>query len=294
MLDAIVRNHLPIVFVLVLFSASAPIATGQVRRLSAIEHRSRAVVLVAETSEGRIVAAAGMERALTMRRASGSLFKLPIAVALLRSGHFDPLTPHRCNGREKINGVERTCWIGSGHGDVRFVDALSTSCNLYFRTAARMISRSEVIRAARDLGMYHDVGSPSDAQRILGDDQLLEGATSLTPGDLIRTAVVFATRGRVSRTGQQLDLRSGRYDPLYRGLRKGVVDGTSHGAWTRRFTIAGKTGTAPLIPGGRRSVGWFIGFAPIDHPRFAVVVAIDDARGSDAATLAREALEQML
>lgn len=295
MIRGIVRNHLPIVaFVSALLLISASTSKAQPRRLTGIERKSRAVVLIAEASTGRVVAAAGLERASTMRRPAGSLYKLPIAMALLRSGRFNASMTHRCAGHEAINGSTRTCWISSGHGRLRFVQALAESCNLYFRTFASVVTREAILRGARDLGLYTDSNAPIDPDRQLDDEFLLEGTEEQTPSQVLRTALVLATRGRLSAGGDARDLASGRFTPLYAGLRLAVTTGTARGAWSRRIAIAGKTGTAPLIRGGNRTVGWFVGFAPVERPRYAIVVAVDDGRGSDAATLAGRALEELL
>jgi len=228
-----------------------------------------------------------------MYRRNGSLFKLPIAIALLQSGRFDPSTRRRCSGAETFAGTVRRCWIRGGHGTLGFVQALAESCNLYFRSVVDRVSRVDILRAAHDVGMCDDPSVRSEGHDVLSDAQLLEGSSESTPVDLMRTALALATRGRIAPNGRRLDLSSGRYDPLYRGLRRAVEMGTARAGWSRRVAIAGKTGTAPLIVGGNRTVGWFVGFAPVSRPRYAVVVALDDARGSDAARLAREVLEDL-
>lgn len=290
----VVRNHLPLASLMLWIVLVLSPASAQLRRLKGIEQRSRAVVLVARTSNGEVVAAAGMERSTTMRRQAGSLYKLPISLALLRSGRFNASMTYRCSGSDTINGTRRTCWINSGHGALRFVQALSQSCNLYFRRFARLVERQAILKAARDLGLYTDAVAPIDPEHALSDDDLLEGTAEYTPSQILRTALVVATRGRIAAGGSARDLSSGRFAPLYQGLRLAVVRGTARRAWSRRIAIAGKTGTAPLARGGTRTVGWFLGFAPVDHPRFAVVVAVDDGRGFEAAALAREALEELL
>jgi penicillin-binding protein 2 len=44
----------------------------------------------------------------------------------------------------------------------------------------------------------------------------------------------------------------------------------------KAITVAGKTGTAQVVP-GQTSDGWFISFAPVNHPQIAVVVFIHHA-----------------
>lgn len=63
-----------------------------------------------------------------------------------------------------------------------------------------------------------------------------------------------------------------------------VEGGTGRRARLRGLAVAGKTGTAQkLEPNGRysqeRYLGWFVGLAPADDPRVAIVVAIDEPKG---------------
>jgi penicillin-binding protein 2 len=80
--------------------------------------------------------------------------------------------------------------------------------------------------------------------------------------------------------------------------------GTGHNAELKGYDVSGKTGTAQVISleGGRsakgkterdlRDNGWFVFFAPRDHPQIAGVVFAEHAEhGSNAALIARHALE---
>jgi stage V sporulation protein D (sporulation-specific penicillin-binding protein) len=69
-----------------------------------------------------------------------------------------------------------------------------------------------------------------------------------------------------------------------RGLLKGVIErGTGTLAKLESYTAGGKTGTAQKVePTGVYShskfVGSFVGFAPVDDPRIAIVVCLDEPR----------------
>ncbi|GGE22587.1 stage V sporulation protein D [Marinithermofilum abyssi] len=91
-----------------------------------------------------------------------------------------------------------------------------------------------------------------------------------------------------------------------RDILRGVVkEGTGKEADIPGFEVAGKTGTAqkPLAGGKGYAKGEyivsFIGFAPADHPRAVVYVAVDDPAGSPhggevAAPAARDILREVL
>lgn len=105
-----------------------------------------------------------------------------------------------------------------------------------------------------------------------------------------------------------------RIDPevldLVRAGMAGVVnqpDGTAHGARMDNVIVAGKTGTAQVVkeaqgertketalPERYRDHGWFIAFAPLDHPRIAVACVIEHAGhgGSTAAPAVKAVLQK--
>lgn len=70
-----------------------------------------------------------------------------------------------------------------------------------------------------------------------------------------------------------------------------VRDGSASRAKIKNTSVAGKTGTAQNSTG--RDHGWFIGFAPSDDPKLALVVIIEEAGdtgGQVAAPIGRELL----
>jgi penicillin-binding protein 2 len=90
----------------------------------------------------------------------------------------------------------------------------------------------------------------------------------------------------------------------------GVVnagDGTAHGARLKHVIVAGKTGTAQVIkevqgvrvkenqgPEKYRDHGWFMAFAPVDHPRIAVACIIEHGGhgGSSAGPVVKAVMQE--
>ena len=77
-----------------------------------------------------------------------------------------------------------------------------------------------------------------------------------------------STAGRISdSTAQQLLL----------WMRMVVTEGTGTRLKNTHWTVAGKSGTAQtLVKGVARNNQWFIGYGPVDHPRYAVSVAVEN------------------
>src|SRR5207342_3167957 len=68
---------------------------------------------------------------------------------------------------------------------------------------------------------------------------------------------------------------------------RGRNEGTGHGITVAGFRCGGKTGTAHKYDAATkqyaqdRYLSSFAGIAPIDHPRLAIVVLVDDPSGGD-------------
>ncbi len=109
------------------------------------------------------------------------------------------------------------------------------------------------------------------------------------------------------RTRREVSLSAESLATLRRGL-VGVVNdpkGTAYKARSKRFLVAGKTGTAQVQRGARHKGddpplpyeqidhAWFAGFAPADHPRiaFAVIVEHGGHGGDVAAPVAMEIVD---
>jgi cell division protein FtsI/penicillin-binding protein 2 len=62
-----------------------------------------------------------------------------------------------------------------------------------------------------------------------------------------------------------------------------VTDGTGVGLLNEAYTAAGKTGTAEWEE-GKKSHGWFVGFAPASAPQIVVSIIVEEGgSGSEAA-----------
>jgi len=70
-------------------------------------------------------------------------------------------------------------------------------------------------------------------------------------------------------------------------MTKVVEEGTGTPAQLGGIGVAGKTGTASIGPSGfNLTEPWFIGFAPVNNPKVAVAVTIDQTQGGFGGTVA--------
>lgn len=69
---------------------------------------------------------------------------------------------------------------------------------------------------------------------------------------------------------------------------RGKFDGTGHLAGVEGLRVCGKTGTAQVKEGNtlKGYIVWFVSFAPLDNPRYVVVVVVETEHGSGGGTCA--------
>jgi peptidoglycan glycosyltransferase len=82
-------------------------------------------------------------------------------------------------------------------------------------------------------------------------------------------------------------------------MRKVVEEGTGTAAQLGGISVAGKTGTASIgAQGSNLTEPWFIGFAPVENPKIAVAVTVQQSRGgfggSVAAPIAKAVIQTLL
>jgi len=110
-----------------------------------------------------------------------------------------------------------------------------------------------------------------------------------------RPAIVYP-KGRVR---DNLGVSQRSLGILREAMRAEVEEGTGKAAAVPGLQICGKTGTAEIMDEHNRRIGrttWFISFAPVDQPRYAVVVMVEGGifGGSSCAPAAKTIYEALL
>jgi penicillin-binding protein 2 len=264
------------------------------------------------------------DRACRMALPPGSVFKPLTAIALIAEGIVDPSQPFFCQGYLHTSEKQR-CQIfrqsHRGHGQVTLADALAQSCNVYFFHFVEQLSADRLIHWTEQFGFgtRSGIDLPDEAEGHIVSRELpassptdVEGlaigqsALTATPLQVARLMAAIANGGRlvtphiVSSPDLPLStiipVSETTLDAVRRGLEKVVVDPHGTAYATVRLdsvSIAGKTGTAET--GSGLDHAWFAGYAPVENPRFAFVVAIEHAGsgGEAAGPVARRLVERM-
>ena len=265
----------------------------------------------------------------------GSTFKMLTCSAALDSGNAALSDHFRCTGSIQVDGDRIRCWKAS-HGDQSLKEALANSCNPAFVTLALRMGTDTFYKYLRafGLGVKTGVDLPGESPGILINSRFVKHvdlarigfgqSVAVTPLQLITAACAVVNGGRLMRpyivkevlneSGAVVD-RTGplvvstpireETSALMRELLENVVEngGGKNGA-VPGYRIGGKTGTAQVYKNGRVvsnvHIGSFVGFAPIDQPRFAVLVTVNEAQvpvdygSTTAAPFARQIMEEVL
>ncbi len=274
-------------------------------------------------------------RCITDAYEPGSTFKILTSAAALDSGLVTPSEGFYCSGSIYVEGGRIKCW-GRPHGAETFAQALQNSCNpVFVEMGLRLgIERFYDYLDAFGLGSATGVDLRGEAGGIVISESVVKRvdiarigfgqSVAVTPLQLLTATSAAVNGGRLLRPYIIKEIADGSGEVIQRGrtevrgnpisaatsatmreLLEGVVAlGGGKNAAIPGYRIGGKTGTAQVYVDGvvssDKHIGSFVGFAPIDDPRIAVLMIVEEADvavdfGSvTAAPYARDILEQAL
>lgn len=244
----------------------------------------------------------------------GSTFKPIIASAALASGKWKLDQVYNDKGSFAANGHVMQNWNGEGYGPVRLIDILKFSINTGMAEIGTTTGADILSKYVRNYGFGSKTGIelPGEGDGILynpDDMSKLDVATmsigqgiAVTPLQMVRAFGAIANGGSMmkphiikSYSNSQGDVTSttetsvvGQPVPAETAktivdiLEKEVSEGGGTKAMVEGYHFGGKTGTAQKLDtkhGGYldgQYIASFIGFGPVEDPKFVVLVVIDD------------------
>jgi len=261
----------PFLFILALFADSRPLPQPVVAELAARE----GAALVLDFRSRAVVAQYGSAAALDERHATGSAIKPLVALLALESGAIGPDMEVLCRRQSGPLG----CSHPAALLPYRLQDALVFSCNYFFAEVGRRVGRARLEEGFRRIGLQVETSDP---------------ALAATGAAVVRASPRQLLALMMDLAAGRLPFRSEHTALVKSAMTKAVRDGTAKAASVAGLAIAGKTGTAAW-PGLRyRNSGWFVGWAPADEPRLALVVWVKTGEGKQAAALAGHILRGYL
>lgn len=250
----------------------------------------------------------------------GSTFKLITAAAALEENTTSLDSHYYCNGfvRDIKGSKPLKCvrWYNP-HGSQSLREAMNNSCNVAFVNIARELGKENLLKYIRGFGfgektnidlLGEQVGIiPANADRIreinlatmsyghgiaITPIQLLNAvATMANGGDLMKPRIV---KEMIDENGELVNkiepkvvrkvISKKTSDTILSLMETVVSDGSGSRAGVDGYRIGGKTGTAQKVgdkgyePG--KYIASFVGVAPIDDPQFAILVIVDEPKGS--------------
>ncbi len=241
----------------------------------------------------------------------GSTFKALVMAAGIDSKVVKPETKCPvCDGPLSIGGYEIRTWNNKYYKDATMVDVIKHSDNTGMVYVGSMLGTPRLLSYLHKFGIGQTTGIDLQgevAQDLRMADQLypLDAATltfgqgiSITPIELLSGFAAIANDGKrmEPHVVQKIETPDGKIisimpkvveKPISGSTAKvmteilvnAVSNGEAKWAKPKGYRIAGKTGTAQIPIAGHydpnKTIASFIGFAPADDPKFAMLVIID-------------------
>lgn len=241
----------------------------------------------------------------------GSTFKIVTLAAALEEKVISTKEIFHDSGYATILGKKIRCWKAGGHGTQTMVEVVENSCNPGFIEMGQRLGIDKFYKYLTAFGFGKKTGieMSGEAKGILANKKkatALDLATmsigqtnNVTPIQLLTAVSAVANGGTLlapqlveeitSSTGEVITPYKkevvGRVikeetAKLEREILESVVtNGTGRRTFLPGYRVAGKTGTAQKVANGAyiqgEYVASFIGFAPADNPRLAILVVID-------------------
>jgi stage V sporulation protein D (sporulation-specific penicillin-binding protein) len=246
----------------------------------------------------------------------GSAFKPVTAAAALETGAVTVTDSFFCSGKTEIGPDTLYCWIPEGHGSETFMEVIQNSCNIGFieigmrtgldgfykyldlfgatsTTGIDLPGEVPGIVVPRSEAKPIDLACMSFGQTLqMTPIQLISAISAVANGGY--TVVPHLVKEVTDVDGQVLETKtlgkvhqiiSARTSAdLCTALEQVIAKGTGKQAYVPGYRLAGKTGTSNKVVGGElvegKYLAWFIGFAPANDPRLALLVMVDEPKGA--------------
>ncbi len=263
----------------------------------------------------------------------GSIYKMILAMAALEEKSIDPNQKIFDSGVFMYGGRRFLSNEGKGHGLVDMREAITVSSNVYFYRLIFNVGLENWTNYGSLFGFGEKTGIdlPGERSGLLPSKEYYDkrygknrwtkgyivslaigqGELGATPVQLAAYAAAIANNGTLYQphiVNGYRDTGTGRYIPLsydeaelpiapetFALIKDGMIGVVQRGTGTLAnvpgVTVAGKTGTAQNPHG--KDHAWFIAFAPVENPKIALAVLVENAGfgGAISAPIARELIK---
>ena len=253
-------------------------------------------------------------RAITDMYEPGSVMKVVTVSAALEEKVINPNSTFYCKGSVSKYGAVIRTWNGQAHGTESVIEILKHSCNVGAVWVSDLLGKEKFYQYIQKFGFGQPTnvglaGESGGKVRTYKDKDWwpIDLSTnsfgqgiSVTPLQMITAVSAVANGGNLMRpylvkevvtdserrTFQPVVVRrvvSEETSRLMRDMLNAAAEkGESKLAIVPGYHISGKTGTASISETGGYSsqdtIASFIGFAPVDNPKFIILVKIDEPK----------------
>lgn len=259
-----------------------------------------------------------LSRAVTITDAyePGSTFKIITTAIALNEGITTTHDYFYCSGFRIVNGVKINCHRRTGHGSQSLTEGLKNSCNCVFMELIKRIGLEKFYDYLDKFGIVsgYNLDFPGEGKGVLmpkaivTDGDLLRmgfgQSVALTPLALINSvctainggklmqpyfvSAIYDNNGSVLYQKKPTVLKQVLKESVSLSLNKMLFEVVETGGGKHAnipgYDIGGKTGTAQKYENNAiaqgKYVASFIGFYPIEKPRYCVLVVVDEPKGA--------------
>lgn len=248
----------------------------------------------------------------------GSTFKLLVAAAALEEGLVTPDEIFYCKGYIDVADAKLKCAIyPRSHGRETFTQAVANSCNPVFVEIGQRLGIDRLYDYIQGFGITRRTGIDLPGEGIgqiyeknkVGPVELgtmsFGQSIAITPIQLITAVSAIANEGKLMKPKivKELVDYKGKISEQYKSqtirqvistrtskkmmkiMESVVTDGAGKEGYIPGYHVGGKTATAQKVIDGKYQKGFyissFIGVAPTNDPRLAILVVIDEPKGAN-------------
>jgi peptidoglycan glycosyltransferase len=258
----------------------------------------------------------GDENAVLLNRTTnglyppGSTFKILTALAYVNQ--YGENLNYVCQGEDSFGDKDIHCYKNTAHGSVDVKSAFALSCNTAFATMGVDLDLKDFQSLAED--MLFNAALPYDfnyvkssfslpdtvTDALRAETVIGQGETLITPLHNLLITSAVANGGQlmkpylvdrvVNKNGDLVNktlpessvkMLNTTDSALIKSYMEAVVsEGTGKGLQSDAYDAAGKTGSAENPFGDTHA--WFVGFAPVENPRIAVAIIVENSGSSSS------------
>jgi len=245
----------------------------------------------------------------------GSTFKPLVMATAIDNNLVKPDTQMDEDGPVQVGPYFIRTWNNKYNGKITMTQVLERSSNVGMVFVARKLGRDKLIQAIKDYGFgrstdidLEDETSPAlrpddDWKEIDEYTASFGQGIAVTPIQMVRAVGALANGGRMMEPHIVSEIRDSRGKTVTikpkvvrevvrpetasivtEMMVSAVENGDAKWAKPKGYRIAGKTGTAQIAVAGHydesKTIASFVGFAPADKPKFAILVTLREPTSS--------------